>query len=113
MYKLDYIEEENGESSDNKIQEKETITFSIFVKTLFDEAKNFRKFFCWDKFAEGLFFRFVLPLYDIISDFLLANSLNSDEYKNDQFLSQFCTFLFYYCNTLPGKHVKCKCVKQL
>ena len=45
MYKLDDIEEGNAESSDTNIQEKEAITFSIFVKTLCDEAKNFRKFF--------------------------------------------------------------------
>ena len=109
MYKLDDIEEDNKDSS----KEKESITFKIFVKSLVDEAKDFRKHFCWDKFAEGLVFRFILPLYDIISDFMLASTLNSDEYNSDPFVSQFCTFFCYYCITLPGLMFQARNCKRM
>lgn len=123
MYKLDDIEEEptpttlrknsNYSTKFSECQTGEPVTISVFMKTLIKESKEMKKHFHFDKFLEGFFFRFALPLYDIISDFLLASTLSSDEYKSDPFLSKFCTFFCYYCITLPGLMFQARNCKRM
>ena len=124
MYRLDDIEEEPPvrdcsrkvsviRNNSEQCQPSEPVTVSAFIKTLLAESRQLRKHFCFDKFLEGFFFRFALPLYDIISDFYLAASLSSKEYRSDPFLSQFCTFFCYYCITLPGLMFQARNCKRM
>ena len=84
----------------------ETHAVSVLLNNFWAELRNAKKFFSFNDFTENLFFKAVLPLNDILSDFIVADNLYNTDHRItivDQLMgAQFCAMLMYFFIALPG-----------
>ena len=78
----------------------------VLLTNFWVELRNAKKFFSINNFAENLLFKAVLPVNDIVSDFIVADNLYNTDYSItivDQIKSnQFCAMQMYFFIAAPG-----------
>ena len=80
----------------------------VLLTNFWVELRNAKKFFSINNFAENLLFKAVLPVNDIVSDFIVADNLYNTDYHItivDQIKpTQFCAMLMlmYFFIASPG-----------
>ena len=84
----------------------ETHALLVLLASFWEELRNFKQFFCINDFAENLLFKAVLPVNDILSDFLVADNLYNTDNPNTMFgeitPTQFCAMIMYFFIASPG-----------
>ena len=84
----------------------ETHAVSVLLNNFWAELRNAKKFFSINIFVENLFFKAVLPVNDILSDFIVADNLYNTDYNItivDQIKpTQYDAMLMYFFIASPG-----------
>ena len=70
-----------------------------FLSELFEELTNFKAFFNFNDFTEGLLFKVLLPINDVFSDFLVAAEALKSE---NEMLNTWTSKCIYYTIAYPG-----------
>ena len=60
----------------------QTQAFSVLLIEFLSELRHFQKFFNINDCAEGILFKAILPVNDILSDFVVAEKIYKTDYPN-------------------------------
>ena len=84
----------------------ETNTVNELIPELLGEIKNIKKFFSINDCVAALLFKAILPLNDIVSDFLIAEKIYNINYDTTMLdkvkVSHFATMLMYFFIACPS-----------
>ena len=84
----------------------ETQSFSVLLIEFLSELRHFQQFFNINDCAEGILFKAILPVNDILTDFVVAEKIYKTDYQNsigEQVKINHLTSMFiYFFIACPG-----------